>query len=930
MTPEGPPQTGREPVEATSGAGASPAAAGSSADPIGQEPGTRPAPPHPTRGTASVPGIRSTPTTPWSGTPSAAPRADAGPGVRAAGQSGPPEGHTYPGSVHSGANGHSGPPHSGPPHSGHTHAGPPESSPDNGAGSGWVTPEAYPPPAVPYGAPNAPSQFAVPAVPSFVPPALERHAPPALPRRTAAPGRAPAPGPDGQDGNLPAGYGPRPADGPAGPVGPTPQAEPGRTAAAPQHSAPPPSGWEPPHRPADAPPPNGTGQSTPDRAGASVPHGGDGTAPGTTAPNGSPYGGRHHPPVDTAPAGPSEVQSPWSPPPVMPSVMPSPAPSSPPVHPPHSGPPPYRSAAVGDPPANAAPAPPPAADPPSPFAGQGVRVPGATLIDLPDAPLPMDPHSRDGRGRSAEPPQLRSVDGSAGRARSGEYPAASRATSAEYPAASGEYPARRPGGFAGPGGKEPAAPAPAEPAYPAAQEAGSGYRSAAEPAETAVPQPRLPTGSPAALRVDPRSPEESGPPARAVSASAVVPTSSRVAPPAEPEPLPARPSATQPRIYGRPVRDGSAPGGGVLLPEPATPATPHPPAYASTPEPNSQPTSVAPPARPFEPDPPARPFEPDPPARPFPLDPPAGRFGLDPQGRPFDASTPPLKPPARPFDPSTPPPDPQARPFDASARTPVGPGARPFSPSAPPYRPDPRAADPTAPPYGERTQDIAHRMSAGADHDRPTDGAPVADPVVPAPALSSFLPPGLPVERDLRNGRTFGPPGRRDSAIDGAPGNGAVPGEPTAYGTPTVPPPAAFPGEPAGRRDLPGEDRTGRLDAFKPEAEPAPQPEPTPHVRSGWVLLAVLAGAVLLVALPLFLVWLAADGSDDTFDVQPGACVKQIGTSAARADCTDPDAFTVVSKVDSQERCTDLTQPFIRVPVGDSRFEVLCLKKARP
>ncbi|HEX8629118.1 MAG TPA: hypothetical protein VF755_13200, partial [Catenuloplanes sp.] len=132
MTPEGPPHTGREPVEATSGAG-EPAPAGTAAgrtstggwtgaDPVGPEPGTPAPAPHPTRGTASVPGIRSTPGPSWSAPPAAAGHVTGGPAAA--------DGATH-------------------------HR--PDSSP----------PDAYPPPAVPYGSPNSPNQFAVPAVPSF-------------------------------------------------------------------------------------------------------------------------------------------------------------------------------------------------------------------------------------------------------------------------------------------------------------------------------------------------------------------------------------------------------------------------------------------------------------------------------------------------------------------------------------------------------------------------------------------------------------------------------------------------------------------------------------------------------------------------------------------------------------------------------------------
>jgi hypothetical protein len=97
------------------------------------------------------------------------------------------------------------------------------------------------------------------------------------------------------------------------------------------------------------------------------------------------------------------------------------------------------------------------------------------------------------------------------------------------------------------------------------------------------------------------------------------------------------------------------------------------------------------------------------------------------------------------------------------------------------------------------------------------------------------------------------------------------------------------------------------------------------------VLAAVLIAAVLILAVPLGLLMLLGKfGGDDTpaFDPAVGTCVKQAGEGgASAADCGEADAFTIVSKVDAKEKCTDTTQPHVVLP-GDGTNRVLCLKPA--
>jgi hypothetical protein len=115
-----------------------------------------------------------------------------------------------------------------------------------------------------------------------------------------------------------------------------------------------------------------------------------------------------------------------------------------------------------------------------------------------------------------------------------------------------------------------------------------------------------------------------------------------------------------------------------------------------------------------------------------------------------------------------------------------------------------------------------------------------------------------------------------------------------------------------------------RFDAFHPD--PTPEVAPTPHVRSGWVLLAVLAAAVLLLVVPLGIVWLATRPDAPTIEV--GQCVKQSGSEAVPAACSAPGAFTVVAKVDSPAQCPENQQPYAEMSVAGGTKQVFCLRPA--
>ncbi|MEU7978977.1 hypothetical protein AB0B63_10655 [Micromonospora sp. NPDC049081] len=246
-------------------------------------------------------------------------------------------------------------------------------------------------------------------------------------------------------------------------------------------------------------------------------------------------------------------------------------------------------------------------------------------------------------------------------------------------------------------------------------------------------------------------------------------------------------------------------------------------------------------------------------------------------------------------------------------------------------------------------QDRAHGFGADASSSAPPAAPPAFGGGIPAfadPAGSN---------RPMNGTRPHGPTDRPAEPYGAGPTSGApagaapVPGyghpahDPAhgGYASPFPPAGQQFPaagqqsapaGQQAGTASWPAESEQGRFDAFKPDPEPEQKAEqPAPKVRNGRVLALVLIVAVLILAVPLGLLMLLGKiGSDDgpaPFNPAVGSCVKQSGENASAAGCNEPGAFTVVSKVDAKEKCTDPTQPHVVLP-GGGVDRVLCLKPA--
>ncbi|SBT53597.1 LppU/SCO3897 family protein [Micromonospora narathiwatensis] len=417
--------------------------------------------------------------------------------------------------------------------------------------------------------------------------------------------------------------------------------------------------------------------------------------------------------------------------------------------------------------------------------------------------------------------------------------------------------------------------------------------------EPAHEEPQSPAGP---VVPGPRTSPESGA-AGAVSASASVPMASRVTPPTDQPLHPAGVPAPQPRVYGRPahaepeeVPGQDAPNGfpesGPRFDEPG------PPARFEEPDRSAGPHAFA-----------EAPLAPSSPAGPPPFPPGVPSF-VDPVGnnRPVNGVHP--QSDERPGDPFGGPGRPDPFGVPGGQPDPYGvPGGQPDPYGAPGGQPDPYGAPGGQPdPYGAPGGQPDPYGAPGGQPD--PYGAPGSQP-------NPYGAPGGQAD-------PFGGPGSGRASV-GVPGPGAM-GEP---GTGGFPPPQPAP--PAWSQAPTSEPEQGRFDAFKPDAEPQTE-APTPKVRNGRVLALVLIAAVLILAVPLGLLTLLGKigGSDEQpapFNPAVGACIKQSGTSAAKADCAEPGAFKVVSKVDSKEKCGDPTQPQVVLP-GDGTDRVLCLKPA--
>jgi len=475
-------------------------------------------------------------------------------------------------------------------------------------------------------------------------------------------------------------------------------------------------------------------------------------------------------------------------------------------------------------------------------------------------------------------------------------------------------------------------------------------------------------GSPAAASPPPYPPDPAAAPPPYAPDPAAAP------PPYPAPPAPAMPSFPPPRPitpFGSPAGNPYESSNGGRQADDASAGSP--PDLAPPPAPYAPPPApYAPPPAPYAPPPPPAAYAP-PPAFP-------ANDGVEAEGAPQRAEQPadlpqrgsaaartgrtasgsasvPMTNRVSPDDPPLPPtalPAPQPRVYGRAVVDPAG--AEPPAEARPPFQGsgpggygDPavprqpqadRPGRPGEPSTGAGAFDFAQpsgpslftpASAAGTASVRQPDVAPASPPgVAPAPPPPAVPPPApaLPSWPVSYSGSASMPPAGVSPA--GPPPGGAGMGFRPPLGD--LPPFDAFgvnsPGSPG---QAPGTTygepaSTTSAPPAAAAAPPAGEEQPTPQVRNGRVLLAVLCAAVLLLVVPLGIVWLATRSSDVSFEV--GSCVRQSGSGAVAADCDDANAYVVVSKVDNQEKCTNPpNQPYVVIDDG-GKDNVLCLRPA--
>ncbi|HEY3008713.1 MAG TPA: hypothetical protein VGJ63_11720 [Micromonosporaceae bacterium] len=202
-------------------------------------------------------------------------------------------------------------------------------------------------------------------------------------------------------------------------------------------------------------------------------------------------------------------------------------------------------------------------------------------------------------------------------------------------------------------------------------------------------------------------------------------------------------------------------------------------------------------------------------------------------------------------------------------------------------------------------------------------------PPQPTQPTGPFRGAGLPAYGDLVGLIPTSAAAAPPAPTTGAPAAPAPPGYPPSPPQLGHPPLGRTPARPAAsERPGPAQptappDDQSPFAAFRTAAEQ--DQTSTPQVRSGRVLVAVIAAAVLLLALPLGIVWLVTR-PNPSFNV--GECVRQSGTAAVEATCQEPGAYEIVSKVDTVEKCADRNQPYAVLTAKGGTEQVLCLRPA--
>jgi hypothetical protein len=181
---------------------------------------------------------------------------------------------------------------------------------------------------------------------------------------------------------------------------------------------------------------------------------------------------------------------------------------------------------------------------------------------------------------------------------------------------------------------------------------------------------------------------------------------------------------------------------------------------------------------------------------------------------------------------------------------------------------------------------------------------------------------------------TFGQP-PAPAGYGSAPGGFG--GAPTSFGPPPAPPapygqPPAGGGFDAPRRDgggYGGPPTQGFGGGYEPEydRQAPPPPMPTQRRPRRGLIIGLIVVVVLAVAGIGAFIGISALSNGTKFE--KGQCVQRQGDSAVVVDCSTPGAYRVVAVVNSQNDCTDASQPWLEIP-NATGGSYRCLEPANP
>jgi hypothetical protein len=170
---------------------------------------------------------------------------------------------------------------------------------------------------------------------------------------------------------------------------------------------------------------------------------------------------------------------------------------------------------------------------------------------------------------------------------------------------------------------------------------------------------------------------------------------------------------------------------------------------------------------------------------------------------------------------------------------------------------------------------------------------------------------------------TFTPP----PGTYGTPAGG--PPTPGVYGTPAGGPPAASSSSYSGSYSPPPYAGPDQSNFANLRYDDGPTSAPPAKSKRGLIIGVVIATVVVLTLAGAGVTWFLSNNGGSANDFAVNSCVKKSDTKAVSVSCSTDDAYQIVSKVETVDRCQDKNQPFVVLQETGKPDQVLCLKPAK-